>query len=40
MKTPSFAQAAERIQKLKELINEYRHEYHVNDKSIMSEAAS
>jgi DNA ligase (NAD+) len=40
MKTPSFAQAAERIQKLKELINEYRHEYHVNDKSLMSEAAA
>lgn len=32
--------AAERIAKLKDIINEYRFEYHVNDKSIMSEAAA
>lgn len=31
---------AERIKKLRTLINEYRHEYHVNDRSIMSEAAA
>lgn len=31
---------AERIKKLRILINEYRHEYHVNDNSIMSEAAA
>jgi DNA ligase (NAD+) len=30
----------DRIEKLKKLINEYRHEYHVNDRSIMSEAAA
>lgn len=33
-------QAALRIDKLKKLINEYRREYHVNDRSIMSEAAA
>ncbi len=32
--------AKERITKLKELINEYRYEYHVNNNSIMSEAAA
>lgn len=32
--------AAKRIEKLKKLINEYRYEYHVHDKSIMSEAAA
>ncbi len=30
----------ERIQKLRGLINDYRYEYHVNDNSIMSEAAA
>lgn len=31
---------SERINKLRDLINQYRYEYHVNDKSIMSEAAA
>lgn len=31
---------SERIKKLRELINEYRYQYHVHDKSIMSEAAA
>ena len=34
------AQAAARIAKLRELINEYRYEYHVNNHSIMSESAA
>ncbi len=33
-------QAIERIQKLRGLINEYRYEYHVHDRSIMDEAAA
>ncbi|MEK7059559.1 MAG: NAD-dependent DNA ligase LigA [Patescibacteria group bacterium] len=33
-------QASERINKLRELINDYRYQYHVLDKSIMSEAAA
>lgn len=33
-------QAKKRIQKLRDLINEYRFEYHVRDNSIMSEAAA
>jgi DNA ligase (NAD+) len=33
-------QAAERINKLRELINDYRYHYHVLDESIMSEAAA
>lgn len=33
-------QAADRIKKLRDLINEYRHEYHVNNRSIMSESAA
>jgi DNA ligase (NAD+) len=33
-------QDAERIQKLRELINDYRYHYHVLDESIMSEAAA
>src|ERR1700689_4083302 len=32
--------AADRIQKLRELINDYRYHYHVLDESIMSEAAA
>lgn len=40
MKKLDKAMAAERVQKLKEAINEYRYEYHVNDNSIMSEAAA
>lgn len=32
--------AKARIVKLRQLIDEYRHEYHVNDRSIMSEAAA
>jgi len=34
------AEAAERIAKLREQINEYRYQYHVLDRSIMSEAAA
>jgi len=37
---PTKAQAAERIIKLRELINDYRYHYHVLDESIMSEAAA
>ncbi|HSX36917.1 MAG TPA: hypothetical protein VLG13_02255, partial [Patescibacteria group bacterium] len=33
-------QAAERVEKLRELINDYRYHYHVLDESIMSEAAA
>lgn len=33
-------QAAERIEKLRDLINDYRYHYHVRDESIMSEAAA
>ncbi len=33
-------QAAQRIQKLRDLINDYRYHYHVLDESIMSEAAA
>src|ERR1700741_1650117 len=36
----SKPRAAERIAKLRELINEYRYHYHVLDESIMSEAAA
>lgn len=39
MKTTK-AEAAERILKLRELINDYRYHYHVLDESIMSEAAA
>lgn len=34
------AEAAERIAKLREQINEYRYQYHVLDTSLMSEAAA
>jgi len=34
------AQAEQRIQKLRDQINEYRYHYHVHDESIMSEAAA
>jgi DNA ligase (NAD+) len=34
------ADAAKRIEKLRELINDYRYHYHVLDESIMSEAAA
>ena len=34
------AQAAIRIDKLREIINDYRYHYHVLDESIMSEAAA
>ena len=34
------AQAAERVRKLRELINDYRYHYHVLDESTMSEAAA
>lgn len=40
MKKISKKTASERIIKLKDTINEYRFEYHVNDRSIMSEAAA
>src|SRR5665213_297485 len=33
-------QAGKRIDKLRELVNEYRYQYHVLDSSIMSEAAA
>lgn len=36
----SKAQAAERIAKLRDLINDYRYHYHVKNESIMSEAAA
>lgn len=36
----SLAEASDRINKLKELINDYRYHYHVLDESIMSEAAA
>ena len=34
------AQAEKRIEKLKELINDYRYHYHVKNESIMSEEAA
>ncbi|HEV2412275.1 MAG TPA: NAD-dependent DNA ligase LigA [Candidatus Saccharimonadales bacterium] len=40
MKQMNRPQAAARIEKLRELINEYRYEYHVHDRSIMDEAAA
>lgn len=40
MATMNKQQAAERIQKLRELINDYRYHYHVLDESIMSEEAA
>lgn len=40
MKHPTQAQAAQRIAKLRQVINEYRYEYHVNNHSIMEEAAA
>src|SRR3954465_12841506 len=36
----SKTQAAERIDKLRQLINDYRYHYHVLDESTMSEAAA
>lgn len=40
MTKPTKAQAAERVAKLRELIDTYRYHYHVLDESIMSEAAA
>lgn len=40
MKELTKKQAQERIAKLRELINDYRYQYHVLDKSTMSEAAA
>ena len=40
MKTTNKAEAKARIEKLRELINDYRYHYHVLDESIMSEAAA
>jgi DNA ligase (NAD+) len=37
---PTKAEAQKRIEKLRQLINQYRFEYHVNNNSIMSEAAA
>lgn len=39
-RVPDHATAAARIQKLRQLINDYRYHYHVLDESIMSEAAA
>ena len=36
----SYEEAKERIEKLREIINDYRYHYHVLDESIMSEAAA
>jgi DNA ligase (NAD+) len=40
MKELNKHQAAERIAKLRDLINDYRYQYHVNNRSIMDEAAA
>ncbi len=40
MSVPSKKEAAQRIKKLRDLINDYRYHYHVLDESIMSEAAA
>ncbi|HXH27194.1 MAG TPA: NAD-dependent DNA ligase LigA [Candidatus Acidoferrum sp.] len=40
MKQLTHHQAAERIAKLRDVINEYRYEYHVNNRSIMAESAA
>jgi len=40
MKQLTRTQAAERIAKLRDVINEYRYEYNVNDRSIMEESAA
>lgn len=40
MSGPEKSQAAERIARLRELINDYRYHYHVLDESTMSEAAA
>lgn len=40
MTTKAEVQAKQRIEKLKQLINDYRYHYHVYDESIMSEAAA
>ena len=40
MKTINKTEARARIEKLRELINDYRYHYHVLDESIMSEAAA
>src|SRR4051812_8338344 len=40
MKHLTKHQAAERIAKLRGVINEYRYEYHVNNRSLMDEAAA
>ena len=40
MSLPNKQTAAERIQKLRELINDYRYHYHVLDESTMSESAA
>ncbi len=37
---PSLSSARERVEKLRQLINEYRYAYHVLDESTMSEAAA
>ena len=40
MKTSAPAEVIERIEKLRDLINDYRYHYHVLDESTMSEAAA
>src|SRR5829696_4542439 len=40
MSLPNKQSAAERVEKLRELINDYRYRYHVLDESTMSEAAA
>ncbi len=40
MALPSIDEAKERVQKLRQLINDYRYHYHVLDESVMSEAAA
>ena len=40
MSKPGKAEAEARLKQLRKLINEYRYQYHVLDKSIMSEAAA
>lgn len=39
-KSLSLEDARKRVVRLREVINEYRHEYHVNDRSTMDEAAA
>lgn len=40
MTQPTKSEAAERVEKLRDIINDYRYQYHVLDQSTMSEAAA